>query len=162
MLTSKKRTDRRNKKKTSLAPNTPAIGDLQRLFGRSRSGSPELKMADPWSSRSQTPDRMVTPDISEGSRSPKLYANSPDPAEVDLNRSPRQPFMVGADAELKAILQALPTRADIEALVGKVEAAHRKELRAVKQEVQLLNTRLSSGETTLAALEQRVSSLESR
>lgn len=41
-----------------------------------------------------------------------------------------------------------------------MEEAHKKELNAVKQEVHSLNTRLSSGETSLAALERRVSSLE--
>lgn len=70
--------------------------------------------------------------------------------------------MLGADAELKAILQALPTRSDIEALVRRVEAAHRKEIRAVKQEVQALNTRLTSGESSLTTLEKRVTALESR
>lgn len=72
------------------------------------------------------------------------------------------PITFRADAELKAILQALLTRADIEALVGKVEAAHKREIRAVKQDVQALSTRLSAGECSLVTLEQRVTTLESR
>lgn len=51
-------------------------------------------------------------------------------------------------------------KADIEALVGHVEAARRKEIFAVKQEVQSLSTRLTVGETSLSALDRRVATLE--
>lgn len=46
--------------------------------------------------------------------------------------------------------------------MGRVEAAHKKEIRAVKQEVQLLNTRLMAGESSLSTLERRVTTLESQ
>lgn len=162
MLASKKRTYKKNKKKNSPVISTPALGDFQRLFGRSSSGSPEFKMAEPRFSLSQSPDLVAGPDPSEGSRSPILYPNSSVPAESEAPGTPHRPFMLGADAELKAILQALPTRADIEALVGRVEAARKKEIRAVKQEVQALNTHLTAGESSLTTLEKIVTVMESR
>lgn len=51
-----------------------------------------------------------------------------------------------ADDELWALLQALPT--NIDALIGKLEDAHRQELKAVKSDMQSLSDCLSSGETT--------------
>lgn len=76
--------------------------------------------------------------------------------------SPQPPLMFGADEELRAILQALPTKADIETLIGRVEAAHRKELHAVKQEVHSLSDRLTAGETSMLVIDRRVTALEAQ
>lgn len=65
-----------------------------------------------------------------------------------------------ADAELWALLKALPTKADIESLIGHIESQHRKEMKAVRGEIKSLTTRLSVGETSVAELERRVSDLE--
>lgn len=80
----------------------------------------------------------------------------PDPGE------PSQPFSqtYRADTELRSLIQALPTKADIVALIGTVEAAHRKELNAVKLEVKALTTRITPGESSLSTLEQWVLTLE--
>lgn len=61
-------------------------------------------MADSCTSCSQTPDLMEALAFLEGSRTPMLYSNSPSLIEANFDGSPRQPFMVGADAELKALL----------------------------------------------------------
>lgn len=44
----------------------------------------------------------------------------------DSQDSLHQPLTLRAGAELRALLQALPTRTDIEALIGRLEAIHRK------------------------------------
>lgn len=56
------------------------------------------------------------------------------------------------------LLQALPTKANIEALILWVENAHRRDLQGVQTEVQALADRLTVGET--AALEEQVTELE--
>lgn len=99
---------------------------------------------------------------SEGSRSPVLYTGSPAASTSNQGPLPYLQGTFGADEELKAILRALPTRADIEALVGRVEAAHKKEIHEVKQDVKTLSARLTSGESSLESLEQRVSYLETQ
>lgn len=65
------------------------------------------------------------------------------------------------DAELRALLHGLPTRANIESLIGRLEEQHRKALQEVKQDLQSLTTRMTMGESSLVAMEQRVTSLES-
>lgn len=118
-------------------------------------------MAGPRDSLSQSPALLKDPESSEGSRSPVVYPSSPGMStEIRGNMTPL-PVTFRADAELKAILQALPTRADIEALVGKVEAAHKREMKEIKQDMQSLSSRLTTGEFSLVTLEQRVASLES-
>lgn len=71
--------------------------------------------------------------------------------------------------DLRAILQALPTRADIEALPSKsdieslilrVEEAHARDLQEIRAEIQVISDRVDSGEGTISALTQRVSPLE--
>lgn len=46
------------------------------------------------------------------------------------------------------------------ALIEKIEAAHRKELKAVKADAQATSTRLTAGETSLSTLGHRVTTLE--
>lgn len=64
------------------------------------------------------------------------------------------------DSDLRSLLQALPSKVDTEALIGRVEAAHRQELRVVRKEVQAISSRMTAGESSLTALDQRVSALE--
>lgn len=65
------------------------------------------------------------------------------PDTGELSQPFSQPYSV--DAELQSLLQALPTKADIAALFGTVEATHRKELNAVKSDVKALTTRIRTG-----------------
>lgn len=55
--------------------------------------------------------------------------------------------------DLRALIQALPTRADIEALIYKVEEAHHKELQQVQTVLQALTVRVTEGEAVPQNLE---------
>lgn len=59
------------------------------------------------------------------------------------------------------MLQALPMRADIEALILRIEEAHSRDLREVRTELHSLTDRVTTGETSLSSLESRVLALES-
>lgn len=147
MLPSKKHTAKQNKN-TKLTPVAPFPGEIQWLFQLSQSGSPEFKMADSHASHSAGLDPLAYPAYPASPTGPlslEIYPNTPPPLLMDLRNSPHLPLTYRADVELKSILQALPTKADIEALIGCVEATHRKELRAIKQEVHTLTTRLTAG-----------------
>lgn len=63
---------------------------------------------------------------------------------------------------LRALLRDLPTRSDIEAWVGKLEAAHRKYITAVRKAIKQLTDRVDSGESSVAALERRMQAMENR
>lgn len=54
-------------------------------------------------------------------------SRGPDPQQLQ-----HLPLTYRVDEELRVILRALPTKAVIEALVGRVEEAYRKELGMVK------------------------------
>lgn len=70
------------------------------------------------------------------------------------------PLTLRADAELRMLLQALTTRADIESLVGRLEASHRKEIVAVCMDITALTERMGAGEVTVTALERRLRKVE--
>lgn len=162
MLSSKKRTAKKAKKNNKLSPPDAAQGELLRIFQQLQSGSPELKMAAAHASLAASSTHDIPPDSPTGSQSPEFLANVL-PSRSSGSRTPSQtPLLFGADEELRAILQALPTKADIETLIGKVEAAHRKEIRAVKQEVHSLSDRLTVGEASVSEIDRRVSVLESQ
>lgn len=73
----------------------------------------------------------------------------PDPGSSSQPSS----LLYRADPELCSLLRALPSKADIVALIGTVEAAHRKEITEVKAEIKVLTSRLTKGESTLTTLE---------
>lgn len=64
------------------------------------------------------------------------------------------------DDDLHAMLQALPTRADIEALIQRVEEAHSRDMQEIKSELHTITQRVSTGENLSSALESRVLTLE--
>lgn len=70
------------------------------------------------------------------------------------------PLTYRVDTKLQSLLQALLIKANIEALIGRVEAAYRKEIWAVKIDVQVLSTRLTTEEATFSTLDCRVSALK--
>lgn len=118
-------------------------------------------MADPQGLHSEAPEphgSRVSSAVSQGS---EAYPDIPAAFLSDPRGLPCPTLTYRADAELRSLLQALPTRADIEALIGRVEEMHRQELRAVKTDVQALTTRLATGESTLSMLEQRMTALKS-
>lgn len=58
--------------------------------------------------------------------------------------------------DLRALIQAFSTRADIEAHVHKVEEAHHKELQQVQTVLQALAMRVTEGDAVSQTLEHRV------
>lgn len=64
------------------------------------------------------------------------------------------------DADLRTLLQAFLTRADLEAMVTRLEEVHRRDLKGVRAEVQHLTDRLKQDEASRAALEERITQLE--
>lgn len=62
------------------------------------------------------------------------------------------------NADLCAILQALPTKSDIEALILRIEEAHSRDIHEVRTELHSVADRVTSGEVT--SLMARVQALE--
>lgn len=52
-----------------------------------------------------------------------------------------------------AILWALPTKADIESIISRLETQHRKDMQEVRGELGSLNRRLVAGESSVTSLE---------
>lgn len=61
---------------------------------------------------------------------------------------------------MRRLLRALPTRADIEALILRVTEAHQQDLQGVRSDVQQLSERLAEGETTILTVEERLAGVE--
>lgn len=60
----------------------------------------------------------------------------------------------------KADMEALPTKADMEALVMRMEEQHRRDLQEIRTEVQVIDDRLTREEASVGSLELRVTQLE--
>lgn len=81
-----------------------------------------------------------------------LRSAPPDPSSTQLT--------LQVDEDLRSLLRSLPSRSDLEVMMQRMEETHRRELREVKTEVQMLATRLTAGESSIATLGDRVSALE--
>lgn len=64
------------------------------------------------------------------------------------------------DMDLRAILQSLPTRADIEALIMRIEESHNRDIQEVRTKLHTVADLVTSGETLVASLASRVQALE--
>lgn len=64
------------------------------------------------------------------------------------------------DGELRALLQALSTKQDIETLMQRVEESHRRDIQAVRMEISSLTDRVDAGESSISSLEARMGPLE--
>lgn len=64
------------------------------------------------------------------------------------------------EEDLRSMLRALPTIADIEALILRIEEAHSKDIQEVKADLHNVENRVTSGESRLTALEDKVQALE--
>lgn len=87
------------------------------------------------------------------------------PAILDPSR--QSPFSPGFsihssqdDSDIKALLQALPTKSDIEAMVLPLEEQLCRDYQQICSNVHLLDGRLSKGESAVSALELRITQLE--
>lgn len=64
------------------------------------------------------------------------------------------------DGELRALLQALPMKQDIESLIQRVEEAHHRDIQPVRTEIGALTDRVDAGESSISSLEVRMEALE--
>lgn len=67
---------------------------------------------------------------------------------------------MGLDQEIRALLQALPTRTDIGALILRLEETHRRDIQEVRGEDSILTDWVTTGEESVTSLEARVLPLE--
>lgn len=64
------------------------------------------------------------------------------------------------DQDIRSMMQALPTRTDIEALILRLEETHRRDIQEVREDVTNLTDRVASGEAAFSDLTSRVAALE--
>lgn len=91
---------------------------------------------------------------------PLELSTAPENTCLDMPSSASSPGGASVDQEILALLQALSTSTDIEALILKLEETHRRDFQEVKAEVFTLADRVLSGEASFTALERQVASLE--
>lgn len=60
----------------------------------------------------------------------------------------------------RADLETLPTRADIEALILRIEEAHNKAIQEVREDLHTVENRVTSGENRISTLEERMQAME--
>lgn len=73
---------------------------------------------------------------------------------------PRQPDTSILDQDIRELLQALPTRTNIEALILRLEETHRRDIQEVGGEVSNLTDRVATGKVSINSLESRESEQE--
>lgn len=78
----------------------------------------------------------------------------------DTQDSHNTPLTLHADEELRALLRAIPTRADFESLASRLEASHRRDIAAVRTDITALSERMGAGEATVTELTQRLKQVE--
>lgn len=138
-------------------PATPQSG-IRRFLREPQHPTPEDTMAAP---------RVTVMGDGAVSAAPGLWApaqaSAPLPgmaaaSQADVVSPARQQSRL--DEELRSLLQALPTRADIEALTTCIEEAHSRDIQEVRVEIQSLTGRVEAGEASVSSLETRVLALE--
>lgn len=67
-------------------------------------------------------------------------------SQPDARSTPFHPLALRADAEIRSLLMALPTKADFELLADRIKETHRWDWQAVREEVQAVSTHLSARE----------------
>lgn len=137
--------------------STPRNG-IQRYFRGSQRVSPGAILAAPRAPRS--PESTV-PDSPRSSTSPAT-TDCPQEAQRDCSAkmasSHLQPS--GVSDDIREILQALPTKSDIEALILRIEEAHSRDIQEVRGDLHALTNRVDSGEATISSLTHRIEALE--
>lgn len=117
-------------------------------------------MVDTRGGTEEARDRDVQPTPPAASMESDSYSDTPAVLQPESRTPIAGLRKAGRDTELWALLKALPTRANIELLIGRIETQHRKEMQKMTGEMKSLSTRLLSGETSVADLGWRVSDLE--
>lgn len=110
-----------------------------------------------------TPGGLANPALSCSAAKPGSASGTQSSMDGQQQRSPglREALPTESmEMDLRALMQALPTRADLEAMMARLEEVHRGDLKVVQTEVEQLTARLTTEESSLASLENRVAHLE--
>lgn len=134
-------------------------GKIAKFFPNCQASSPTLKMEPRGPSR-DSPDPIIHPVSPAASVNSDTCSDSPT-ASLSVPGPSSQPPTLCMDSELRALLHALQTKADIETLICRLEEQHRKDFLGNKRDVQSLSTHLTTRETSLETL-QRMTTLESQ
>lgn len=138
------------------AKTTKSSGKIDSYLTGSQVTSPASNMADPRG--------LMQDSLGVGTPSTSLTVSNKPDLHTESLIVPRlgpghtsQPLTLCMDADLRALL----TKADIDALIGRLEEQHRKDFLEVRRDVQTLTSRLTTGENTVDVLQQRITTLES-
>lgn len=144
--------------------NVQRNGAIRQYFPDSRDPSPAPKMAAATRTNEpvSTPQHYsLTPSMAPSSSNKEMTIPSLFREDLQDTQGPHTtPLTLHADEELRALLRALPTRADFESLASRLEAAHRKDIAAVRTDINSLSDRMNAGETTVTDLALRVKQIE--
>lgn len=81
------------------------------------------------------------------------YTSLGTPTDPHVDMAGPSKSQTTLDEDLRAMLQALPTRSDIEALILLIEEAHSRDIQEVKTELHSISDRVSTRETLITSLE---------
>lgn len=87
------------------------------------------------------------------------FASEP-PTICPIIMEDTSPRLIGMPDDLRSILQSLPTKADIEGLILRIEEAHSRDIQEVRADLHTLTDRVDSGEATISSLTHRIAALE--
>lgn len=140
-------------------PAGKSPGEIRRYFLQLQGQSPGSRVTAPRGEK-QKASKQIETCVSPCSRAePERSTDNYGSPHRGTMASP-QPSEPLLDQDIRSLLQALPTRTDIEALILKLEETHRRDIQEVRGEVSTLAERVSTGETSVALLADRVAALE--
>lgn len=138
-------------------PTTPS-SSIQRYFRDSQRVSPGAIIAAP-RVRSLTGDSApVSLNSIPPSDDTVLALETPTTAPTDMAGTSHRSSDMPDD--IRSILQSLPTKADIEGLILRIEEAHSRDIQEVRADLHTLTDRVDSGETIISSLTHRIEALE--
>lgn len=139
-------------------------GEIRRYFLQLQGSSPGTTVTAPRGS--PRGEKQKAPRQSEACSSPTPQPTQEYPTDTykDTHQptmeSPQPPDPALFEQDIRGLLQALPTRSDIEALILRLEETHRRDIQEVRGEVSTLTERVTSGEASVTSLTDRVAALE--
>lgn len=149
----------------AVSKGTPSIqnpGEIHRYFRKEL--SPGARVAAPRGPPCELTQQASTrraQSFPEGlSALPSPTPETPEYSPSRRMTSTYPPELVPVDQDIRTLLQALPTKTDIKAMILHLEETHRRDIQEVRGEVSSLSNRVTSGETAVSPLEDRVSALE--
>lgn len=145
-------------------PTGKSPGEIRRYFLQVQGSYPGTKVTAPRGSphgeHQRAPRQAEAYPTPDSRPAPILPTDSHGEPQKDVMSSPQPPAPVLIDHDIRSLLQALPTRSDIEALILKLEETHRRDIQEVRGEISNLTERVSTGESSASLLSERVSALE--